>query len=139
MDKPALLELADIIAPIAPAPAPPPYGWIALGVGLTLIAALLVARLLWRRSRNRRAALAQLKRAEQALQQQQLDPRTAVFQAALAVRRAYHTAPRSDAASEWINFLGALDQARYAAQAPSRQDSVQLLERARHWIVRAPC
>jgi len=125
-------QLADIIAPIAPPPAPPPYGAIALGVELTLIVVLIVARLLWRRSRDRRAALAQLKRAERALQQQTLDPRAAAFQAAQALRRAYGT---SDGATpEWTAFLSALNQARYAPHAPSAQDAAQLLAQARDWI-----
>ena len=139
MDKPTLAELADIIAPITPPAAPPPYAWIAFGVALGVVALLGLGYFLWRRSRHRRAALAQLKRAQHALQQHQLGPRNAAFQAALALRRAYRTAPQGDAANEWTNFLGALDQARYAEQSPSTQDSVQLLERARHWIVRAPC
>ena len=139
MDKPTLAELADIIAPITPPPAPPPYAWIAFGVALGVVALLGLGYFLWRRSRHRRAALAQLKRAQHALQQHQLGPRNAAFQAALALRRAYRTAPQGEATSEWANFLRALDQARYAEQSPSTQDSVQLLERTRRWIVRAPC
>lgn len=139
MDKPTLVELADIIAPIMPPPAPPPYAWIAFGVAVGVVALLGLGFFLGWRSRHRRAALAQLKRTQQALKQHQLDPRSAVFQAARALRCAYRTAPQSDAANEWTIFLDALDQARYAEQSPSIQDSVQLLERARHWIVRAPC
>ena len=154
------IQLTDIIAPLVPPPAPPPYGWIALGVGLALLVILIVARLWWRRNRDKRAALAQVKQAERALQQQQLDPRAAVFHAAQALRRAYkinrpsiqfplpsplpHPSPWegegvSSVDTAWTDFLSALDQARYAAQAPSVQDAAQLLAQARHWIGRAAC
>ena len=152
------IQLTDIIAPLVPPPAPPPYGWIALGVGLALLVILIVARLWWRRNRDKRAALAQVKQAERALQQQQLDPRAAVFHAAQALRRAYKINRPSiqfplpppqpspwegEGASlmdtAWTDFLSALDQARYAAQAPSVQDAAQLLAQARHWIGRAAC
>ena len=126
------VQLADIIAPSVPPAAPPPYGAIALGVGLTLLVAFIVARLVWRRSRDRRAALAQLKQAERALQQQKLEPRAAVFQAAQALRRAYGKS--EGATPEWSAFLSALDQARYAPQPPSAQDAAQLLVQARRWI-----
>lgn len=134
-------QLADIIAPIAPPAAPPPYGWIALGVGIALIVTLILARFFLRRSRDRRAALAQLKHAEHALQHQTLDPRAATFCAAQSLRHAYrnalseHTFPTP----EWREFLSTLDQARYAPQAPTPQDAAQLLVFARHWIKRAPC
>ena len=145
------LQLADIIAPITPPAAPPPYGWIALGVGITLIVVLIAARLWWRRNRNRRGALAQLKLAARALQQQKLEPRAVVFQAAQAVNRAYgisgtcSKSPRplresaAQTAQTWSIFLQALDQARYAPHAPSASEAMQLLAQARHWIGRAPC
>ena len=132
MADPSTVQLADIIAPIAPPPSPPPYAAIAFGVGLTLIAVLIVARLVWRRSRDRRAALAQLKQAERALQQQKLEPRAAAFQAAQALRRAY--GKTSNDMPEWAAFLSTLDQARYAPQPPSVQESAQLLAQARDWI-----
>lgn len=126
------VQLADIIAPIAPPLAPPPYGAIALGVGLTLVLTLIVARFLWRRSRDRRAALAQLAQAERGLQQQKLEPRAAAFQAAQALRRADKTIDKN--MPQWTAFLNTLDQARYAPQSPSAQDAVQLLAQARRWI-----
>jgi hypothetical protein len=126
------VQLADIIAPSAPPPAPPPYGAIAVGVGLTLIVTLVVARIVWRRSRDRRAALTLLKQAERALQQQRLDPRAAAFKAALALRLAGATTDRST--PEWMTFLNTLNQARYAPQSPSAQDAAQLLAQTRRWI-----
>jgi len=132
MADPSTIQLADIIAPIAPPAAPPPYAWIALGVGLSLIVTLIVVRLVWRRSRNRRAALVLIKQAERALQQQKLDPRAAAFQAAQALRRAYGKA--ESVTPEWAAFLSSLDQARYAPQPPSAQDATQLLAQTRDWI-----
>lgn len=128
----AEVQLADIIAPIAPPAAPPPYGAIALGVGLTLLIAFIVTRLVWRRGRQRRAALALIKQAERALQQQTIEPRAATFQAAQALRRVYGNT--SGATTEWAAFVRTLDQARYAAQTPSAQDAAQLLAQARGWI-----
>jgi len=127
------IQLADIIAPIAPPPAPPPYGVIALGVGLTLILTLLIVRRWWRRSRDQRAALTQLKQTERALQQQKLDPRAAAFATAQAMRHAYRKTSHAST-PEWTAFLSTLDQARYAPQPPSAQDAAQLLAQARHWI-----
>ena len=142
MAESKLPELVDIIAPWVPPPAPPPYGWIALGVGIGLLLGLVVAYLFWKRSRVKRAALAQIKQAEHALQQQRMQPRAAAFQAALSLRRVYHqpalqAVPETNTA-EWQDFLTALDQARYAPQAPNAQDATQLLVRARHWIRCAP-
>lgn len=137
-----LPELVDIIAPWVPPPAPPPYGWIALGVGIALLLALVFGYLFWKRSRARRCALAQLKQAQHALQQQRMEPRAATFQAALSVCHAYRKpslqAISAANAAEWNDFLTALDQARYAPQTPNAQDATQLLDRARHWIRHAP-
>jgi hypothetical protein len=134
MDK---LELLDIIAPLAPPPAPPHYGWIALGV---IWALLIVGGLLylgWRRGRERRVALAQLKRTAQALRHQQVDPRTAAFRTGLALRHVFRTPP-SQSSGDWAHFLRALDQARFGPQVPTTHTSAQLLERARHFL-RARC
>lgn len=142
MAESKLPELVDIIAPWVPPPAPPPYGWIALGVASALLVVFAVAYLFWKRSRARRTALAQIQRVERALQQQRLQPRAAAFQAALSVCVAYRkpslqAIPAANAA-DWSDFLTALDQARYAPQTPNTQDATQLLERARHWIRHAP-
>lgn len=142
MAESKLPELVDIIAPWVPPPTPPPYGWIALGVGIALLLALVFGYLFWKRSRARRCALAQLKQAQHALQQQRMEPRAATFQAAQSVCRAYRKtslqAVQGTNAAEWSDFLTALDQARYAPQTPNAQDATQLLDRARHWIRRAP-
>ncbi len=130
MDK---LELLDIIAPLAPPPAPPPYGWIVLG---TVSALVIVSGLLylgWRRGRERRVALAQLKRTAQALRHQRVDPRTAAFQTGLALRHVFRTPP-SRSPGDWAHFSNALDHARFAPQMPSAHTSAQLLERARHFL-----
>lgn len=135
-----MIELANIIAPAVPPPAPLPYGWIALGIGLLILIALIVLRILWRRGRYRRAALAQLKRAERALRQGHLDARAAAFQAAQALHCVYRTSQHSGnaASPQWTEFMGALDRARYAAHAIGKQDATQLLVQTRHWIDRAP-
>ena len=137
-----LPELIDIIAPWVPPFAPPPYGWIALGIGIVLLVALVFVYLFWKRSRARRCALTQLKQAEHALQQQRMEPRAAAFQAALSVCSAYRKtslqAVQGANPAEWGEFLTALDQARYAPKTLNAQDAMQLLDRARHWIRRAP-
>lgn len=142
MAESKLPELVDIIAPWVPPPAPPPYGWIALGVGIGLLLGLGVAYVFWKRSRAKRAALAQIKHAERALQQQRIAPRAAAFQAALSLRRAYPgpalQAVQAANSAEWQDFLATLDQARFAPQTPNAQDATQLLARTRHWVRRAP-
>ena len=134
-----MIELADIIAPAVPPPAPPPYGWIALGIGVLILIAFLVLRILWRRSRDRRVALAQLKRTERALRQGRIDARAAAFQTARALHCVYRAnQQRSDAASpQWTEFMSALDRARYAAHPIDKRDVTQLLTQTRHWVVRA--
>lgn len=134
MDKLALL---DIVSPLAPPPAPPPYGWIALGViwALLMVGGLLY--LVWRRSRDRRAALAQLKRTAHALRHQRIDPRTAAFQTGSALRRVFRTPP-SQVCGDWENFSNALDRARFAPHMPSTDTSAQLIARARNFL-RARC
>jgi hypothetical protein len=139
MNKPGQIELIEIVAPIAPPPEPPPYGWIMLGVTMGLVLGISAAVLGWRRSRDRRGALLQLKLTECALQQQHIDPRVAVFQAARALQRVCRPASTVAHAHDWTDFLRALDHARYAPQLPSAQDSMQLLARTRQWILHPPC
>lgn len=135
MDK---LTLLDIVAPLAPPPAPPPYGWIALGAvgALLMVGGLLY--LGWRRSRDRRAALAHLKRTAHALRHQRIDPRTAAFQTGLALRRVFRGTPPSQRSGDWAHISNALDQARFAPQMPSAETSAQLIAQARHFL-RARC
>lgn len=130
MDK---IELLDIVAPLAPPPAPPPYGWIALGVGSLLLLMCGLLYLVWRRSRDRRAALAQLKRTARALRHQHVDSRTAAFQIDLALRRVFRTPP-SQIHEDWKSFSNALDHARFAPQMPGAHASEQLLARARDFL-----
>lgn len=87
MDK---IELLDIVAPLAPPPAPPPYGWIALGIAALVLLIGGLFYLVWRRCRVRRTALAQLKRTAHALRYQRVDARTAAFQIGSAVRGIFH-------------------------------------------------
>lgn len=134
MDK---LELLDIVAPLAPPPAPPSYGWIALAVVWALLIVGGLLYLGWHRSRSRRVALAQLRRTAHALRHQRIDPRTAAFQTGLALRRVFRTPP-SQVSGDWAHFSNALDRARYASSIPSAEASAQLLERARH-LLRARC
>jgi hypothetical protein len=135
-----MIELADIIAPVAPPPAPLPYGWIAIGIAIFILIAFIVLRVLWRRNRNRRAALTQLKRTERALRQGNLDARAAAFQAAQALHCVYSLRQQSDqlASPAWMEFIAALDRARYAAHPIGNQDATQLLATTREWIMRAP-
>ncbi|MEK6664065.1 MAG: DUF4381 family protein [Pseudomonadota bacterium] len=81
-----MIELADIIAPIAPPPAPPPYAWIALGVTLVILVLYFVLHRWLKRTRNQRLARAALKRTERELQLGTLDARAATFQIARAVQ-----------------------------------------------------
>lgn len=133
MDKQTLL---DIVAPLAPPPAPPPYGWIALG---TLCALLILGGVIyrfWRRSRPRRTAWSQLQYTARALAEGRVDPRTAAFQTGSAlhpVRDAHY-----QATDDWADFFCALDRARFARQAPSADTSERLIAQARR-LLRARC
>ncbi|MBT9613995.1 MAG: DUF4381 family protein [Burkholderiales bacterium] len=84
-----MIELADIIAPIAPPTAPPPYEWIALGVALFALILFFMLRLWLKRTRARRWARAALKRTERELKLGKLDARAAAFQIAWALRDEY--------------------------------------------------
>ena len=132
MDKQALL---DIVAPLAPPPAPPPYGWIAWGVLLALLVIVGAGYGLWRRNRPRRAASVQLRRIARALREGRVDPRTAAFQTGTAL-------PPDVLASLQISddadFRRTLDQARYARQKPSVEASERLIAEA-HQLLRARC
>ncbi|MDP1683589.1 MAG: DUF4381 family protein [Burkholderiales bacterium] len=81
-----MIELADIIAPVAPPPAPPPYEWIALGVALFALILFFVLRLWLKRTRAQRWARAALKRTERELHLGKLDARAAAFQIAQALK-----------------------------------------------------
>ena len=123
-----MIELADIIAPVAPPPAPPPYEWIALGVALLFVFLFLVLRFWLKRTRNRRLASAMLKRTERALQLGKLDARAAAFQIARAVR---FTPPLPD---DWATFKQDLDFARFSPTPIDTQQATRLLTQARRWI-----
>ncbi|MHB8915335.1 MAG: DUF4381 family protein [Thiobacillus sp.] len=134
MDKQVLL---DIVAPLAPPPAPPPYGWIALGVLCALMVVVGAGYGFWRRTRPRRAAWAQLQRTAQALREGRVDPRTAAFQTGSALHPAV-LASDYQATGDWAGFLHALDQARFARQIPSVDTSEHLIVQARDFL-RARC
>ena len=134
MDK---LELLDIVAPLAPPPAPPSYGWIALGIVWVLLIAGGLLYLGWRRNHDRRAALWQLKRTAHALGHRRVDPRSAAFQTGSALRRVVRK-PSSQAVDDWASFSIALDRARYASPNPSAETSAQLIDRARD-LLRTRC
>ena len=135
MDKIALL---DIVAPLAPPPAPPPYGWIALGVGTSILLIGGLLYLAWRRRRVQRTALAQLKRTAYALRNQRIDARTAAFQIGYTVRRISRNTKKYSVSLDWTDFSRALDQARFAPRTPSADTSAKLLERARN-LLRTLC
>jgi len=142
-----MIELADIIAPIAAPPAPPPYGWIALGAA---VFALILFFGLWfwlRRTRKRRLARAALKRAEHALQMGKVDARAVAFEIARALN---YTPPLPTLSlkgeeeiawgdPEWTDFTQALTHARFSPHPIDTQHAAQLLAQARQWIARAPC
>lgn len=134
MDKIALL---DIVAPLAPPPAPPPYGGIALGAGALILLIGGLFYLAWRRRRVQRTALAQLKRTSRALRYQLIDARTAAFQIGSAVRRISRNTKNS-VSPAWTDFSRALDQARFAPYTPGTDTSAQLIERARN-LLRTQC
>lgn len=134
MDKIALL---DIVAPLAPPPAPPPYGWIVLGIGALILLIGGLCYLAWRRHRVKRTALAKLKRTARALRNQRVDARTATFQIDSAVRGISRHS-QSHVSPDWADFSRALDQARFAPRTPSVDTSTQLLERARN-LLRTQC
>ena len=129
MNRQALL---DIVAPLAPPPAPPPYTWIALGVLGALLMVGGVLYWLWQRSRLRRTARAKLQRTARALREGRVDPRTAAFQTGLALHSIMDTP--SQAARDWAEFLRTLDQARFAREAPSSDTSAQLIAQARRFL-----
>jgi len=142
-----MTELADIIAPIVPPDAPPPYEWIALGVALFALILFFVLRLWLKRTRARRTARAALKRTERDLQHGTLDARTAAFQIARALKCSPPLPALSPSrgrgedllsAAAWTEFTQALDRARFSPHPIDIQQAVQLLAQARQWIGRAP-
>ena len=155
-----MIELADIIAPIAPPTAPPPYEWIALGVALFALILFFMLRLWLKRTRARRWARAALKRTERELKLGKLDARAAAFQIAWALRDEYPNkrplrsqrgevlrkylclrgGRRMDALNSeaWSDFLQTLDRARFSPHPIDTQQAAQLLAQAHQWIGRAP-
>lgn len=131
------IELLDIVAPLAPPPAPPPYGWITVGTGFAILIVVGVLYFAWRRNRMRRAALAQLRRTEHALRDQRIDARVAAFQIHSALQYV-HGQAFGKISVDWAELGRALDHARFAAQLPSVTNSAQLLDRARK-LLRTQC
>jgi len=137
-----MTELADIIAPIVPPDAPPPYEWIALGVALFALILFFVLRLWLKRTRARRTARAALKRTERDLQHGTLDARTAAFQIARALQcfpPLSTLSPKgggedSLSTESWSKFNQALDHARFSPHPIDIQHAIQLLVQARQWI-----
>jgi hypothetical protein len=130
-----MIELADIIAPVAPPPAPPPYEWIALGLALFALILFFVLRLWLKRTRARRWARAALKRTERELKLGKLDARAAAFEIARAVKC---VGPLQKNAEEWPEFIKHLDQARFSPHPIDTQQAAQLLVQAHQWISRTP-
>ena len=143
-------EFADIIAPLAPPPAPLPIAWIIASVGaVLLLLGLIGLRVLYRR-RHQRRALKQLKQAESLLQSNTINARQAMFALASALSQVYpvtaagqrfsptviHEATLSN---EWSDFLRTIDAARFAARVPQTQQAVTLLTVAKQWVHRAAC
>ena len=129
-----MIELADIIAPIAPPPAPLPYEWIALGLVLLVLILFLVLRFWLKRTHHRRLARTALKHTERALQRGKLDARAAAFQIARAVQSA---APLQQHTDAWAEFSQALDRARFSPHPIDTEQATQLLTQARRWIAHA--
>ncbi len=127
------IELADIIAPLAPPPAPLPYMWIALGVALVLLLLFFALHRWLKRTRSQRWASAALKRTERDLQSGKLDARAAVFQIA---RAAHMSAPQQQHEAAWATLAQALDHARFSPQPIDALQAVQLLAQVRQWIGR---
>lgn len=142
-----MIELADIIAPIAAPPAPPPYGWIALGAA---VFALILFFGLWfwlRRTWAQRRARALLAHSERALHAGKIDARAAAFEIARAIKYITSLPPpspsqgegRGGGDAEWADFTQALTHARFSPHPIDTQHAAQLLAQARQWIARTPC
>lgn len=134
-------DLADIIAPLPPPPAPWPVAWLIAGAVFVMLALLGWLAWRWHRRRLRRQALRRIKLAEKALAADTLDPREAAFIAAEALRQAYrvtHITPAQVTDVRWQTLVAQLDALRYHA-VPADAPLAPLLRETRHWIRRAPC
>lgn len=142
-------ELVDIIAPIAPPPAPADYKGLIFALGVLILILLFILFRHLRRTRHQRLALKKLRRAEAGLLAGKLNARHAAFEIGSAlhhrharcasVRAQARNHPRGTQANEWAAFMAALDESCYAAPEPDAQQTTRLLAQARQWLVRPPC
>lgn len=134
-------ELADIVAPLPPPPAPLPLAWLIAAGVLAMLAALGWLAWRWHRRRARRAALRHLRLAEKLFAADPLDAREATFIAADALRQAWRVprlTPEQVSDARWQTLIGELDALRYRADSET-PPLAPLLREIRHWIRRAPC
>ena len=141
-----MVELADIIAPIAAPPAPPPYGWIVLGAVLFVLILFFGLWFWLKHTRAQRRARALLARSARALHSGKIDARAAAFEIARALSHVQAPSLPSKGEeknarheTEWAEFTQALTRARFSPHAIDTQHAAQLLAQARKWIARAPC
>lgn len=134
-------DLADIIAPLPPPPAPWPVAWLIAGGVLVALALLGWLAWHWQRRRTRRTALRRLRQAERALAAQAIDAQEAAFIAAEALRLAWRVSrltPTQVMDARWQDLIAQLDALRYQKQTEALP-LAPLLRDAGHWIKRAPC
>ncbi len=146
MNNPSGVEIADILAPAMP---PGAAIWNTTAAVALLIAVLLLAgvALYWIRSRRStaRRRLAQLQRA---LRRERIEPRTAIYSTASALRHALgltrltastplpSACRRRDHHSQrrWRTFTVALAAQRYGPADPDREVALDTVREARHWL-----
>lgn len=126
-------EWAGIINPIAP-PAD-----VTAWLGWLLAAVVLVLLMLYYRSRPLPTIRRRLRHLQRELDNDQIEPRTAGFVIARALRRAHATArlDKLDFAGrrlQWRQFLTQLHQLQFGVHTPSDTELTELLQQAQEWL-----
>ncbi len=146
MNNPSGVEIADIVAPAIP---PDAATWSFIAVVAALIAVLVFAgvALYWIRAR-RSTARRRLARLRRALQRESIEPRTAIYSTASAVRQAFgltrltastplpSACRRRDLHSQrrWRTFAATLAAQRYRPTNPDPEVALDMIREARDWL-----